>query len=176
VNLRSPRRLILVVAATALLALVGCGDDGGSSPQPPAAAAEPLPTFAPTGQVSCSEEAYTASPPENGGWTHPSQSFYEPGQKPMPTEADLQHLLAADSAVVVRYRSDAPAERREALRAFASSLAAIVVLPGATRDDVAVEAFTSNRRLLCDGVDAPQLTTFADRRGTISSTPHDGLG
>ena len=94
----------------------------------------------------------------------------------MPSEADLQHLLASDSAVVVRYRSDAPAERREALRTFASSLPAIVVLPGATRDDVAVEAFTSNRRLLCDGVDAAQLTTFADRRGAISSTPHDGLG
>ncbi len=174
-NLRSPRRLTLVVAATALLALVGCGDDGGSSPQPPAASAAPLPTFAPTGQVTCSEEAYTATP-KDSGWTHPSQNFYEPGQKPMPSEVDLQHLLAADSAVIVRYRADAPAERREALRTFASSLAAVVVLPGATRDDVAVEAFTSNRRLLCDGVDAPQLTTFADRRGAISSTPHNDLG
>lgn len=174
-SLRSPRRLIPVAAAAALLALTGCGDDSGSSPPPAAASAVPLPTFAPTGMVACSEEAYTATPPSTG-WTHPSQNFYEPGEDPMPSEGDLQHLLASDSAVIVRYREDAPPERREALRTFASSLAAIVVLPGATRDDVAIEAFTSNRRLLCDGVDAAQLTTFADRRGLVQSEPHDSLG
>jgi hypothetical protein len=164
----------MVAAATALLALAGCGDDSVSSPQP-SAAAPPLPTFAPSGQVACSEEAYTAAP-SDAGWTHPSQNFYEPGADPMPTEGDLQHLMASDSAVIVRYRTDAPPERREALRTFASSLSAIVVLPGKTRDDVAVEAFTSNRRLICDGVDAAQLTTFADRRGAVQSVPHDGSG
>lgn len=167
-----PRRLLRVVAAAALLAVAGCGEDGGPSPQP---AVAPLPTFAPTGQVTCSEEAYTATPPESG-WAHPSQNFYEPGQKPMPSGGDLQHLLASDSAVVVRYRTDAPAERREALRTFATTLPAIVVVPGETDGDVAVEAFTSNRRLVCDGVDAAQLTTFADRRGTIDTVPHDGSG
>jgi hypothetical protein len=156
-----------------LLALAGCGDDGGSSPQPPAAA--PLPTFAPAGKVACSEEAYTASPPE-GGWTHPSQNFYEPGADPMPTEKDLQHLMAADSAVIVRYRTDAPPDQREALRGWAGTLAAIVALPGKTSGDVAVEAFTSNRRLVCDGVDPAQLRTFADRRGAVQSVPHDAEG
>ena len=94
----------------------------------------------------------------------------------MPAGGDLQHLLASDSAVVVRYRTDAPAERREALRTFATTLPAIVVVPGDTADGVAVEAFTSNRRLICDGVDAAQLTAFADRRGTIDTAPHDETG
>ena len=169
---RAPRRL-QVAAAAVLLALASCGDDSKSSPRP--AAAPPLPTFAPTGQVACSEEAYTAAPPSSG-WTHPSQSFYEPGQKPMPQEGDLQHLLAADSAMIVRYRPDAPRERREALRTFATTQAAIVVVPGKTRDGVALEAFTSNRRLICDGVDAEQLTAFATSRGAVQSAPHDGLG
>ncbi len=168
-----PRRLLGVGAAAALLALASCGDDSESSPQP--AAAPPLPTFAPTGQVGCSEEAYAAKPP-GSGWAHPSQNFYAPGDEPMPTEGDLQHLLAADSAVVVRYRPDAPSERRKALRTFAATLPAIVVLPGKTRDGVALEAFTSNRRLICDGVDAAQLTAFADRRGALQSAPHDGMG
>lgn len=167
-----PRRLLRVVAAAALLALAGCGEDTPSLPRP---AAAPLPTFAPTGQVTCSEEAYTATPPESG-WTHPSQNFYEPGQAQLPSGGDLQHLMASDSAVVVRYREDAPAERREALRTFATTLPAIVVVPGETEGDVAIEAFTSNRRLVCDGVDAAQLTTFADRRGTIDAVPHDGTG
>jgi hypothetical protein len=171
--IRAPRRHIAVAAAAALLALAGCGDDGGSSPQPPAAA--PLPAFAPAGKAACSEEAYTASAAD-GGWTHPSQNFYAPGDDPMPSENDLQHLLVADAAVIVRYRPDAPAEAREALRGWAGTKAAIVTLPGKTAGDVAVEAFTSNRRLVCDGVDAAQLTTFADRRGAVQSVPHDEEG
>jgi hypothetical protein len=170
---RAPRRHLIVAAAAALLALAGCGDDGGSSPRPPAAA--PLPAFAPAGKVTCSEEAYTASAPD-GGWTHPSQNFYAPGDKPMPSETDLQHLMSADSAVIVRYRADAPADAREALRGWAGTLAAIVALPGKTTGDVAVEGFTSNRRLVCDGVDAAQLKAFADRRGAVQSVPHDTEG
>jgi len=170
-----PRRSILVAAAAAaVLLLAGCGDESTSPSQSPAPAA-PLPTFAPTGQVTCSEEAYQAKPPA-AGWTHPSQNYYAPGQADMPTAADLEHLLAADSAVVVRYRPDAPRERREALKAFAASGTAIVVLPARTRDDAAVEAFTVNRRLLCDGVDAAQLTVFAQRRGSLDTAPHDETG
>ena len=175
--LRASRRLLFAAAAAAaLLAMAGCGDGRGPSPQPSAVATEapPLPTFAPTGSVVCSEEAHDPASAD-GAWTHPSQNFYGPDEK-LPTEADLQHLIASDSAVIVRYRSDATPENLETLREFAGKPAAIVVLPGETRDNVAVEAFTSNRRLLCDGVDPEQLTAFADRRGLVSSSPHDDMG
>jgi len=153
----------------AVLVLTGCGD--GSAPRP---AATPAPTFAPIGRVTCSENAYAARAPESG-WTHPRQTYYTPGQQ-APSEADLQHLLVEDAAVVVRYRAEAPRVRREALRDWAATQRSVVAVPAESGEAPQVEAFTSNRHLTCDGVDDGQLTVFAERRGSAAAEPHDDTG
>ena len=153
----------------ALLVLAGCGD--ASAPRP---AATPAPTFAPIGRVTCSEKAYAARPP-GSGWTHPTQSYYAPGQQ-TPSDADLQHLLVKDAAVVVRYRADAPRVRREALRDWAAAERSAVAVPAGSREAPQVEAFTSNRHLTCDGVDDGQLGVFAGGRGSVAPEPHEDTG
>jgi len=165
-----PRRSLLVAAAAAgVLALGGCG---ASPPRRPAPA--PAPTFASLGSVSCAEEAYTAHNP-NGGWRHPLQSYYAPGEK-VPSEVDLQHLLINDASAVIRYRRDAPRIRREALRTWAGTQTSVVVLASRSADAPQLEAFTANRHLTCDGVDPAQLTVFTDRRGSLQIAPHDTDG
>jgi hypothetical protein len=156
------------VVAGAVLMLTGCGDALPPQPVP-----SPAPTFAPIGRVTCSESDYAARAPETG-WKHPQQSYYAPGQ-PAPSEADLQHLLINDAAVVVRYRADAPRVRREALRDWAAVQTPAVALPAGSPTAPQVEAFTSERHLTCDGVDDGQLTVFAERRGA-AAPPHDDTG
>ncbi len=110
-----------------------------------------------------------------GAWTHPQQNFYAPGQ-PAPSDGDLAHLLVNDAAVVVRYRPEASGAAREALREWAGKLSSVVVVPALSSDAVQVEAYTSNRRLICDGIDATQLTAFADRRGSLQIETHNDTG
>ncbi len=110
-----------------------------------------------------------------GAWTHPQQNFYAPGDD-APSESDLAHLLVNDAAAVVRYRPEAPGAAREALREWAGTLSSVVVLPARAPEAGQVEAYTSNRHLLCDGVDTAQLTSFADRRGTLQADPHGDAG
>ena len=148
--------------------LAGCGDA-----LPPQPAPSPAPTFAPIGRVECSEENYAARAPESG-WEHPKQSYYAPG-RPAPSEADLQHLLVNDAAVVVHYRADAPRVRRETLRDWAASQQSAFALPARSRTAPQVEAFTADRHLTCDGVDDGQLTVFAERRGA-AAPPHGDTG
>jgi hypothetical protein len=165
VNQPPPRRSLLVAAAVA--AVVGCGGD-----ETPAPAAPPAPTFA--ASPTCSEEAYVARD-SGGAWTHPQQNFYAPGE-PAPAESDLAHLLVGDGAAIVRYLPEAPEAAREALREWAATLSSVVVVPARAADAVQVEALTSNRRLICDGVDPAQLTAFADRRGSLGAEPHGDTG
>ena len=157
-----PRRSLLVAAAVA--AVWGCGGD-----RTPAPVAAPAPTFA--AAATCSEEAYEARDP-GGAWTHPQQSFYAPGEQ-APSETDIAHLVVRDAAAVVRYRPEAPRAAREALRAWAVTRPAVVVVPARGADAPQVEAFTGNRRLVCDGVDPEQLSAFAGRRGPLRAEPHD---
>ena len=76
----------------------------------------------------------------------------------------------------MRYRAEAPRVRREALRDWAAAQTSAVAVPAASREAPQVEAFTSNRRLTCDGVDDGQLTLFAGRRGSVATEPHDDTG
>jgi hypothetical protein len=169
VNQVPPRRSSPIAAAVAaLLALGGCGG-AEAPPQPPAAA------FAAAAKVQCSEQAYSVAADPASSWAHPQQNYYAPGA-PAPSESDLQHLLVNDAAVVVRYHPRAPVAARAALRDWAKKLSSVVVLSGRSADAAAVEAFTGNRHLICDGADPAQLTVFADRRGSLEIAPHPGTG
>ena len=106
-------------------------------------------------------------------WFHPTDNFYLPGAG-APTRADLDHLAHEDGAVVVTYPEDAPAAAREALQRWAATGIGVVVAPAAPGRTTALEAYTSDRRLECDGVDLDRLTTFTDRHFSkpIPFTPH----
>lgn len=166
--MRLPGRAAAAFSSLAVAALTGC-----SSPADPPPAA-PTPTFAAAGTVFCNEEAFQLQ--AAGAWAHPQQNFYAPGDPDPPSESDLTHLIAMDSAAVVRYRPDAASADLSALRKWAASAASLVVVPSASRDAAQVEAFTSNRHLICDGVDPAQLTAFADKRGSLNVAPHGDTG
>jgi hypothetical protein len=104
---------LLVVAALTLT-----GSDDSSLERKPVPASEPGPlrttvrAHSPVGrfeQASCSERPHSADDPSR--WFHPLQNFYTP-DAPAPTQADLDHLINNDDAVVVTYRRDATATRR----------------------------------------------------------------
>ena len=62
------------------------------------------------------------------------------------------------------YRKDTPPAALDALRRWAATgIGAVVAPTSATRSMVALEAYTFDRRLTCEGVDLDQLTTFTDR-------------
>jgi hypothetical protein len=159
-------------AVAALLSGLATALTGCATP-PDSVRPKATPTFAPAGKVTCDETAFEPRTP--GAWTHPQQNFYAPGE-PAPTESDLNHLMRMDNAAVVRYRPDASSDAREELRAWAPTQTALVVVPSRRRGAPQVEAFSSNRHLICDGVDADQLTVFASRRGNTQIVPHDDSG
>jgi hypothetical protein len=157
--------VLLGVAAVALTR----DDDDASSARRPARQLEPRPlvteirTRSPVGQfedAACRERPYAVDDPTR--WFHPTDNFYPPGEE-APTRADLAHLANHDGAVAVTYRPDAPGAAREALRRWAAEGIGVVVAPSRASDPPALEAFTSDRRLTCDGIDLNRLTTFTDR-------------
>jgi hypothetical protein len=155
---------LLVVAALALTR------DGDSTPEwQPVPASRPGPlrktvrTHSPVGRferAACRERPYSADDPAR--WFHPRESFYPPGA-PAPRQADLDHLINNDDAVVVTYRPDASPAARNALRAWAAAGIGVVVAPSRARNARPLEAFTATRRLACDGIDLDRLTSFTDR-------------
>jgi hypothetical protein len=158
---------LMVVAAMAITR----EDDSGLERKPvPATKPGPLRTtvraHSPVGRferASCRERAH--SPTDPSSWFHPLQNFYAP-DAPAPSQADLDHLLTNDDAVVVTYRRDASPAALEALKAWAAEGIGVVVAPSRARDAEPLEAFTATRRLMCDGVDLDRLTTFTDRHFT----------
>jgi Protein of unknown function (DUF3105) len=167
---------LLVVAALALTR------DREASPewrQVPASTPGPLRTtvrtHSPVGRFEravCRDRPHSA--PNPASWFHPEESFYPPGSG-APSQADLDHLVNNDDAVVVRYRRDASPRAREALREWAAAGIGVVVAPSPVPDAPPLEAYTATRRLTCDGIDLDRLTSFTDRHFTqpLGYRPHE---
>ncbi len=166
---------LLVVAALAITR-----EDDSSLERKPVPASEPGPlrttvrAHSPVGrfeQASCSERPHSADDPAR--WFHPLQNFYTP-DAPAPTQADLDHLINNDDAVVVIYRRDATAAALNALKAWAAAGIGVVVAPSRASNARPLEAFTATRRLTCDGIDLDRLTSFTDRHFTkpLGYKPH----
>jgi hypothetical protein len=159
---------LLVVAALA----VTREDDDPSLERKPVPASKPGPlrttvrAHSPVGRferASCSRHAHSADDPDR--WFHPLQNFYAP-DSPAPSQADLDHLINNDDALVVTYRRDASTAALKALKAWAAAGIGVVVAPSRASNAPPLEAFTATRRLTCDGIDLDQLTTFTDRHFT----------
>ena len=158
---------VLLVAAV----VITRKDDTGLERKPvPAGESGPLRTtvrtHSPVGRfvaARCRERAH--GPGDPSSWIHPRQSFYAPDE-PAPSQADLDHLMTNDDAVVVTYRRDASPAALDALKAWAAEGIGVVVAPNRARDPRPLEAFTATRRLECDGVDLDRLTSFTDRHFT----------
>jgi hypothetical protein len=180
--------LVLVALSLALLgaafAMRDDDDDGDRSPASAVRAPEeqrappPLVTkirrHSPVGRfekATCRERPYSVENPTR--WFHPTDNFYPPGSD-APTRADLDHLANNDGAVVVSYRRDASAAARSALKRWAATGIGVVVAPADPASSHELEAYTSDRRLTCDGIDLDRLTTFTDRHFSkpIPYTPH----
>jgi hypothetical protein len=166
---------LLVVAALAITR-----EDDASLERKPVPASKPGPlrttvrAHSPVGRfekASCSEHPHSADEPSR--WFHPLQNFYAP-DAPAPKQADLDHLINNDDAVVVTYRRDASTAGLNALKAWAAEGIGVVVAPSRAPKARPLEAFTATRRLTCDGVDLDQLTTFTDRHFTkpLGYEPH----
>ncbi len=182
--------LILTVVLTALsaaliaVAVSTSGEDGSApAPEPPrqpAREATPLPlvdkirTRSPVGRFErarCRTEPHSVERPES--WFHPLRNFYPPDADDLPTRTDLDHLAIQDGAVIVTYRPSARRSARAALRRWAATGTGVLVAPA--RGSSPLEAYTSERRLTCDGVDLDRLTEFTDRHFSkpIRLDPHD---
>jgi hypothetical protein len=110
--------------------------------------------------AECRSRPHHVGDPES--WFHPRERFYPP-QGAAPTRSDLDHLARRDFAVIVTYRPDASRDARDALERWAAQGIGVVVAPSPDGDAAALEAYTFDRRLTCDGVDLDQLTEFTDR-------------
>ena len=168
--MRSIRRAALILA----LLLAGCGDsddEGASAKATPTATASAAPTPA---NITCDEVAYTPKPGE--GYAHPSENFYAPEDTGAPSATDLEHLLAADNAIVVTYPANAPADAKDRLKTWSGGQTASVVLVDREADAPPVRAKIGTAMLTCDGVDEGQLQSFADKRGNAPAQPHDDGG
>jgi hypothetical protein len=176
--------LASVSAVLLAVAFATRGDDGNGTRLPAAQAPEeqrsPAPLVkkirrhSPVGQfeqATCRERPNAVENPTR--WFHPTDNFYTPG-KDAPSRVDLDHLANNDGAVIVTYRDEASPTAREALQRWAATSIGVVVAPAIIRGSVQLEAYTSERRLTCDGVDLDQLTTFTDRHFSkaIPYTPH----
>jgi Protein of unknown function (DUF3105) len=110
--------------------------------------------------ADCHLSAHRVGDPDS--WFHPRERFYPP-RGAAPTRPDLDHLARRDFAVIVTYRPDAPRDARDALERWAAEGIGVIVAPSRAGDPPALEAYTFDRRLTCDGVDLDQLTEFTDR-------------
>jgi hypothetical protein len=159
------RRCVLVLA----LLLAGCGDDEGASVKAtPTATPSAIPTPA---TITCDEVAYTPEPTES--YAHPSENFYAPDHPSQPSAGDLEHLIAADNAIVVTYPGNAPQDALDRLKEWSGTQTASVVLVDPAADAPPVRAKIATAMLTCDGVDEGQLQAFADKRGNAPAQPHD---
>ncbi|MBE2316318.1 hypothetical protein DVA67_010050 [Solirubrobacter sp. CPCC 204708] len=169
------KRLILLAA----LALAGCG--GNDDPEPKAAAtptATATATATPTATATatpaeepaiaegeCEETKYKPGDDE-GGTAHPAANFFEPGADNLPSQADLDHLLVADNAVVILYDDDLEREHIDAMSSWWSTEVTErtpVVVPDDAPDALPVRARIATVELRCNGFDLDRLTKFANR-------------
>jgi hypothetical protein len=177
---------VLAALTVALIGLALAMRDEDDEPQGVPAARAPEEQRAPTPLVTrvrrhspvgryekatCRERAHSVDDPTR--WFHPTDNFYPPG-KDAPARADLDHLANNDGAVIVTYRQGAPPAALEALERWAATGIGVVVAPAGSNGSPDLEAYTSDRRLTCDGVDLDQLTIFTDRHFSkpIPYTPH----
>ena len=161
--------VVLVALSAVLLAVAFAPDHPGEqtlAPRAPARNSVPGPLVtkirghSPVGRFEaarCRIRSHTVASPAT--WFHPADNFYLPGRD-APSRTDLDHLATEDGAVVVRYRPDLPPAGRNTLKRWAAKGIGVVVAPGGSWP---LEAYTSDRRLTCDGVDLDRLTTFTDR-------------
>lgn len=183
---------MLVLAAAILFGIAAAaltGDDGGDGAgEDPAGAVErPATTIKPGPVVTevrerspvgrfeaaeCRRRAHSVAEPET--WFHPRENFYPPGVQ-APSRADLDHLAARDFAVVVTYRPDAPRAARDALERWAVEGTGVIIVPNGDADPPPLEAYTFDRRLVCDGFDLDRLTEFTDRHFSrpLDYEPHE---
>lgn len=166
------RALGLIMLILALF-VAGCGggddDDGDTAkvtPTPTQPAPEPTPE-----DITCDEAAYTPEPGDS--YAHPSENFYPPDADNAPSPADLEHLIAADNAIVVTYPANAPEEALTMLSEWSARQTASVVLADPSPDAPPLRAKIATAQLTCDGVDEAQLQAFADQRGEQPVQPHD---
>lgn len=183
------RRVLLAAPLGVLLgALVtGCSDDEPDGPAfsavagPTSQAADSGPesdlwstgSGSGAGAVTCGVGERTPAP-AGSDWSHPSRSFYTGSERRVPTDADLEHLMEVDAAVVVRYRADLlPQASLDVLRGWVETTDAAVGLPAADAgaQGAAVQVDLLDQQLLCDGVDTLRLAAFAGGREAVGD--HD---
>jgi len=161
-----------VVAVCGVLMMTACA----SAPTSQTATVESAP---PTTQnesisgITCTVSDRDA-PAAGPSYAHPSESFYALDAATMPSEADLEHLVRSDNAVIVEYSSDLPTASISALQTWAVGIVATVVLPG--EDEPAVLAYTQDSVLECDGVDTGRLSEFAATRPDRAVEEHSDEG
>ena len=172
------------IALVALAVLAGCGSDNdpvASSPTatPTATAtatATPSATAAATpAEGKCDEVKYT--PKDAGGSVHPNANFFEPGAEGLPSEADLDHLLLVDNAVVVYYAADTPKAEIDRFSTWWSEdvkQRTPVVVPDDAPDALPVRARIASLELRCNGLDWERLTKFANRTDIAPSVGDHG--
>lgn len=161
-------RFALPSVALALL-LAGC------TPVPTEVEVTPEPTTA--GAITCTDAAAEEVDLSGATWQHPRNSFYEGTEEDIPTEADLEHLLRADNALVVIYdQENLPAAAIEPLRDWIYMETAAVAIPSTDDPRAAIEVRYGGTVKLCDGVDTIQLAEFSATRPFGSVEEHDESG
>ena len=163
--------VVLTGMSIALLAAAAFAPDDtrapAPAPRPPAREIDPRPvvekirTHSPVGRFEkarCRVRPHTVEDPPR--WFHPARNFYPPGDD-APTRDDLDHLAVRDGAVIVTYRPSLRRPARDALKRWAAKGIGVVVAPAVA--SAPLEAYTTDRRLICDGTDLDQLTGFTDR-------------
>lgn len=169
-------RALGTTATVATLVVVGACSGGADG----AGDASTVPTSTPRSSVSQDQLATTqdASPSSRtctvgdrepaaptGSWEHPSQSFYTGEEDDLPAATDLEHLLRADGAAVVRYRADAlPRASMDALRTWAEDGVAVIALPADDAAQSPLVVDTVDLTLSCDGLDTVRLDSFLAER------------
>ena len=172
-------RALGTAAAVATLMFVGACSGAGTEPDAASApkdAPSPSQDAAPDGLATTDDAATAAATcrradrepaAPTSSWEHPGQSFYTGDEKDIPTAADLEHLLRADGAAVVRYRAESlPDTSMAALRTWAERGVAVVALPFDADADAPspLTVDTVDHTLSCDGLDTVQLDSFLEER------------
>lgn len=175
--------VVLTTLSVALLAATAFAPDDDPAPAPalrePIEEATPTPLVrkvrrhSPVGRFEaarCRVAPHRVRAPES--WFHPARNFYSPRADDLPSRGDLDHLAVRDSAVIVTYRRGLGPAARAALKRWAATGTGVLVAPA--RRSSPLEAYTSDRRLTCDGVDLDRLTEFTDRHFSkpIERPPH----
>lgn len=175
---RGLERAAAALAVVAVLVAAGCSSEGSAAPAAEPEPADPTSPVSPPGATSEVACAVTDREPAPAGstWEHPEQSFYTGAEDALPQAADLEHLLRADAAAVVRYDpSGLPVASIEALRTWAEHGEAVVALPaeasaGAASAPLVVDVL--DEQLSCDGLDTFQLDAFVAGRDTGDVDAH----